>query len=159
MCDSSALRWLHPPECMHYLLHPSCSSVSWLYKEPHVCTDILQYLSNHWCWGLRLSLKHRLWECLGIWLAPSSVNHLAHICVVCVDFPFCGPLFLSPLGLKQVVLLECLVFSKCLVGGTLFGLVISLLATVLYLACDECCSSYCEWTGPHAQNGWWGLTE
>ena len=85
--------------------------------------------------------------------APSSVNHLAHICVVCVDFPFCGPLFLSPLGHKQVVLLECLVFSKCLVGGTLFELVIPLLDTVLYLACDGCCSSYCEWTGPHALNG------
>ena len=37
-------------------------------------------------------------------------------------FPFCGPLFLSPFGHKQVVLLECLVVSECLIGCTLFEL-------------------------------------
>ena len=33
-------------------------------------------------------------------------------------------------------------FSECLIGGTLFELVIPLLPTVLYLACDECCNRY-----------------
>ena len=70
--------------------------------------------------------------------------------MVCAGFPF--------LALSQVVLLECLVVSECLIGDTLFELVTPLLPTVLYLACDECCSSYCEWTGPHALNAWWGLT-
>ena len=61
----------------HSITH--CSSDILWYKGPHLCTDILQYLSNHKCWGSDLLLNHRLWECLGIWLDLYSVNHLTLI--------------------------------------------------------------------------------